>query len=74
MVSALRASEVLREKCDFPLIGGGQSIPKIREPRAEDGGFLRFLGTLDQTELIAGRNSQTFRCERTVAGDDTMKL
>ena len=63
-----------REESGFLLIGGWQRIPQAREPRAEDGGFLRFLGTLDQTELIAGSDPQTFSCESTVAGDDTMKL
>jgi hypothetical protein len=63
-----------REECGFLLIGGWQRIPEAREPRSKDGGFLGFLGTLDQTELIAGSDAQTFRCESTVAGDDTMKL
>jgi hypothetical protein len=71
-----RIGEFLKtgEECGFLLIGGWQSIPAAREPRAKDGGFLGFLGTLDQTELIAGSDAQTLRCESTVAGDDTMKL
>ena len=70
-----RVGEFLKaqEESALLLIGRGQRIPETREPRTEDGGFLGFFGTLDQAELIAGSDAQTFRCESTVAGDDTMK-
>ena len=69
-----RIGEFLKtgEECVLLLTRGRQRIPKAGEPRAKDGRFLGFLGTLDQTELIAGRDAQTFRRECAVASDDTM--
>jgi len=41
---------------------------------SQDGGFLWFFRTLDEAELVAGRNAQPFRREATVARDDSTKL
>ena len=62
-----------REEGGLVLVGGWQSIPKAREPCAEDGGFVRLSEHWMRLNWLPGV-IPTFRGEGAVAGNGAVKF